>query len=703
MLLRCSPLTFRLFAALIALLCSTVSANSGYGILGVTKMNSDHAECASACRTLVKNSQLTCSATLPGDTSSAQLNRRQSPTITPVECYLKDAAYLRTLALCIVDYCPSDLRLPEREKWWEKGVATASFEPWDPSLTPSMTYDAALQHALEDMAKVGEADIPIHQPGAPLNKTSRIPQSNYTPVYNSAIFFSDVAIAISTICIPLLFSLVRILPGRPLWYSRLEIALQKPVIGRRHRTPMVGNVGLMPTRGQSLYIGYIIISQLFLSIFPILTIYPNASWPSGQLLSLIGDRTGDLAMANFLAVFLFSSRNNILLWMTNWSHSTFLLLHRWISYCLIIEASLHSFLLLIMYWSTRDIRQHDLGWIWGIVGTMALVLLWPASILSVRQRAYEFFLAFHQVFSAVALVGTFFHIYKYYKYYYGFEIWVYIGGAVWFLDRLIRLLRLLSNGICTATITSLDPDGEYIQIDIDGITSHGHVYLSFPTLSWRFWENHPYSVLSTYTGRPEQPDHMKPEPDSDSAEKKEEESASSTTSSASTHTPIQSRTTALLRAMDGLTKTLTTRLLAAPEGADGSKCIILPVLVESSYHSNPATHDLAHCSTLLCIAGGVGITAVLPIMRSFEGVRTRLAWGMRNEYLLHAVDPQLKELKHDPSVQIETRVGERLPLFDLLKEEMENEGEGALGIVVCGPTGMADELASKAKKGTFSW
>lgn len=481
---------------------------------------------------------------------------------------------------------------------------------------------------------------------------------------------------------------------------------------------MVGNVGLMPTRGQALYIAYILISQIFLSIFPILTVYPNDYWPDRQVMLMIGDRTGDLAMANFIAVFLFSSRNNILLWMTNWSHSTFLLLHRWISYCLIIEVSLHSLLLLIYYWSIREARQQELMWIWGIVGTMAFVLLWPASLLPVRQRAYEFFLAFHQIFSAIGLIGTFFHIYKFYKYDWGFEIWVYIGGIIWFLDRLVRLLRVLSNGIRTATVTALDSEAEYIQIDIDGVVSHGHVYLSFPTISWRFWENHPYSVLSASTGHVQQKTSLKAESDSDSSiEKKESESeGSSMVSGTDHHVPIQPRTTILLRSMKGLTKTLAARLLAAPADAGGQRRITLPVLVESSYHANPAMHDLVHCSTLLCIAGGVGVTAVLPIMRSFEGAKIRLAWGMRNECLIPVVEPQLRELRRNPAVHIETRVGERLQLLDLLKEEVEKEGEGALGIVVCGPTGMADEvryavaeLAFKVKRAVifvdeaFSW
>ncbi|KAF6744749.1 metalloreductase [Ephemerocybe angulata] len=630
-------------------------------------------------------STLTCSEALPGDKPVSRRRRRQlaGPSAS-TECYLKDAAYTRTLALCLSDHCPSSLRISEREEWWEKNVAV-TIMPWTEDMIPPLGYGETLLHAKADIARLGLANIPFHCPECPLE------------------WFKDqngrnaVGVAISTIVIPLFLSLVRLLPGRSLWYSRLEIALQKPLIGRRHRSPMVGNVGLMPTRGQSLYIAYIIISQTFLSIFPIITTsYPDSLWPDRHVMLQVGDRTGDLAMANFLAVFLFSSRNNILLWMTNWSHSTFLTLHRWISYVLIIETSLHSLILLIYYWTIRDARQQELGWIWGIVGTMALVLLWPASILPVRQKAYEFFLAFHQIFSAIGLIGTFYHIYEFYKYDWGFEIWVYIGGGIWALDRIVRLIRLFSNGIRTATVTALDAEAEYIQIDIDGIVAHGHAYLSFPTLSWRFWENHPYSVLPTFTGLPSQ-DAAAKGSDSDSAEKKESDSDASSVSSATTE--IKPRTTILLRPMNGLTKSLARRLLA---GSGKPKRITLPVLVESSYHSNPATHDLAHCSTLP--------------LHSWWRVRSRLAWGVRNECLIRAVEPQLEELKRNPTFQLQTRVGERLSLLDILKEEIEKDGKDALGIVVCGPTGMADEvrfavgeLALKAKRAVvfvdeaFSW
>ncbi|KAG2008241.1 metalloreductase [Coprinopsis cinerea AmutBmut pab1-1] len=164
--------------------------------------------------------------------------------------------------------------------------------------------------------------------------------------------------------------------------------------------------------------------------------------------------------------------------------------------------------------------------------------------------------------------------------------------------------------------------------------------------------------------------------------------------------------------MGGITKTIAQRLSALGK----EQRLSLPVLVESSYHANPATRNLAHCTTLLCIAGGVGITAILPAVRTFGGARARVAWGMRNEWLLRAVESDLAALNRT-TVHVETSIGERLDVVRLLREElMESEDAGDLGVVVCGPSGMSDdvrnavsELGAKAKRGivfideAFGW
>ncbi|KAG2011153.1 metalloreductase [Coprinopsis cinerea AmutBmut pab1-1] len=714
----------------------TPVAADGYGVLGVGKWLYKPV-CAHACRRIIQTNKLTCDSKLPGDNSTSHVHRRHSHTVLNTkECYLKDAAFLRTLALCIDSGCSrDDVPISVIEEYWEGHVATGSVGDW--SLRPIMSYRDALDYARQDVEEVGRENVPFTKAGEPLNVTSFIREEDWVIGYNGQKWFehierdhgrNSVAIAISTVCIPILLSMLRFLPGRPLWYSRLVSVLEKPLLGHRHRTPTAGNLGIMPTRGQTLYLVYLLTTQILLAIFPLAFRYPNYIAPtrSLQIIQIVGDRTGVLAMADFVALFLFSSRNNILLWITNWSHSTFLLLHRWIAYCLIFHSCIHSVFMLYLYWPDHASESKLPYWVWGIVATLAFVVMWPASILPVRQRFYEAFLVFHQVFAAIGLIATFYHIYKLFGYAWGYEIWVYIGGCIWFVDRFARLLRMVANGYRTAVVTAIDPSAEYVKLEIDGVVADGHVYLYFPTLNWRVWENHPFSVLSSFTSGAS---------DKSAGGDSEKTSPSSSGSLVAADNTLRPRATILFRAMDGSTKDIADRLLALGPG----RSLPLPVIIESSYHANPAMRDLAHCTTLLCIAGGVGITAIVPIVKSFSGPRTRLAWGMRTESLLVAVEPELKTL-NERSVEVETSVGRRLDLGRILREEMRLverhshsgdhgkeeaagssstsgvEAVGDLGVVVCGPTGMADEvrnlvaeLAPQSRRGVvfvdeaFSW
>lgn len=568
--------------------------------------------------------------------------------------------------------------------------------------------------------------------------------------------YHSLAIAITTCAIPILFSILRFLPAHPVT-SRVSVWLDQPFWGHRHRVPVAGNIGIMPTRGQALFIAYILIINIFLAIFPLHLVQPNYMAPSRehQIIFIIGDRTGVLAMADFVALFLFASRNNILLWITNWSHSTFLLLHRWVAYACIMQTVMHSILMLVLYDRFHGTHASESKldyWVWGIVATLALVLMWPAALLPVRQKMYQLFLSTHQLLAALGLIATFLHIWYLFEYNWGYEIWVYIAGGIWFLDRALRILRIAANGIRTATVTPVGQDGEYLRVDIEGVAADGHAYLYFPTLSWKVWEAHPFSVVSSFTGSsaasPSAPglllhaDEGDKETTAASSSTDVEKSAGQTTqrtsSSASlpkdavqgtttttvaatttpTETktaaqgPIRPRATLLVRSLSGATKLLAAKAAGGP--------ISLPVLVESSYDANPSVRKLDRCASLVCVAGGVGITAVLPIARRFSGLRTRLCWGMRTDDLMGAAAPELERLASDrPGVAVETSVGARLPIAEILRAELLREDEvGDIGIVVCGPPGMADECRrvigevvgeGKVKRGVvfvdeaFSW
>lgn len=472
----------------------------------------------------------------------------------------------------------------------------------------------------------------------------------------------------------------------------------------------------MPTRGQALFFTYLVVINVILMCLPLRILQPNARIPgrSRQALQLIGDRAGVLAAANLVPLLLTSSRNNILLWVTNWSHTTFLLTHRWLGYIVIIQTVVHSAGLLHYFrlYSNHTAEAQLPYWYWGIISTLALCLVWPLSILPLRRRAYEIFLAAHQVLAALAMIAYFLHIWYLFKYDWGYEIWVYVAGGIWFLDRLLRIFRIAANGTRTAVVTLLGDGSELLKIQIDGLVTEGHVYLYFPTQTWRFWENHPFSVLSSFdsaAGRLGTTESARdPETRAKSSAIAEMEPVADNDSPGRDRREIFPATRLLVRPQNGTTLKLLQKIRA-----QGSP-LSIPVWVEASYHTQ-STKKLLRCSSLLCIAGGVGITAILPILRSYPGPSAKLFWGVKHDDIVNAVTPEIDRL--ESRVQTEIRMGKRLDVETIVQDEILNsEARGDVGIMVCGPPEMADhvrlaigKVAGRSKRGVvfldeaFSW
>lgn len=507
----------------------------------------------------------------------------------------------------------------------------------------------------------------------------------------------------------MLLSLSALLPYR--FISRIANSLDQPLIGNSHRTPYFRS-GTMPTRAQSLFFAYLVIINIILMCLPLRLLQPNARLPSTyqNMLQVISDRAGVLAAANLVPLLLTSSRNNLLLWLTNWSHTTFLLVHRWLGYIVILQTVVHSVGLLHYYllYSDHTAESQLPYWYWGIISTLAICLVWPLSVLPVRQQAYEIFLISHQILAALALVAYFLHIWYLFQYNWGYEIWVYIAGAIWFLDRLFRIIRIARHGTRTAYITAVAPDSELLKVEIPGIYAEGHAYLYFPSLSWRFWENHPFSVLSSFSSESVSDSAPLAENTSESS-RADEKSATTNTAPIPTHNgtandisparvpahpaPVP-KTTFLLRPQTGLTLNLLHRTRAN----NGS--LSLPVWIESSYHAQ-SIHRLNQCSTLICIAGGVGITAILPILRSYAGSgrEARLYWAVKHNDTVDALGNDIRALERG-GVRVEIKIGDRFDVHGIIGDEVLNGKDairghgvaGDVGIAVCGPPGMADDV-----------
>jgi hypothetical protein len=508
------------------------------------------------------------------------------------------------------------------------------------------------------------------------------------------------------VAIPITLSCLRFLPISQSVISRFyAIFIDPPLFGSYHAVPVLG-LGFIPTRGQGLFIAYIWVINIILSSVGY-ELRDPMSWYSSveqQLVAYISNRVGILSFVNLALAVLFSSRNSLLLWVTDWSYSTFLLLHRWIAVICMLQACLHSAIYLQIYLDPAkgegayDKEAKEDYWVWGIVATLALVLLMPLSIFPLRKKLYEAFLASHVVLALFSMIGCMLHIFYRYEWQWGYQTWIWITFAFWMFDRMLaRPMRVLQHGVKRAIITVIDED--YLQITIPGVQAEGHVYLYFPTLTWRVWENHPFSVAAVST-RPVGSAKTQSRNDRENSSLGEKNVANVTDLEQYSSDTKMPGLVILVRCHGGLTS-----LLSASTNSTGG----IPVLIEGSYGhqssilASPISSPDISYPNMVCVAGGVGISGVLSYLNQSSsalglGGKKKLLWGVRTEPLVEAVRtiiPRVgftadgQETWNDFDVSIS--VGRRIDLKNALAEEFGN-AVGGTTVVVCGPAGMADEV-----------
>ncbi|KAJ4295254.1 hypothetical protein N0V90_007265 [Kalmusia sp. IMI 367209] len=657
------------FLLIHAVTCMNMDGRKGHGLIGYG-INMYKPNCAFSCRAAISSCTMNCSTMMEMDGMDMSMGDMMMET--SADCYATDDAFLKTMAYCISTKCQG-LAKWELEKYWKDNIPGTSAVQPDPKWTYQETLDRITSPPNETV--VG---------GDSLNRTMLVSEDDWQANWNAQDAFEEaegkhekysIIIVVTCFALPIGFSFLRFVPFPNSLVTRFNAwVIDPPLWGSKQKQALAGGVGLMPTRGQALFIAYILIVNIVLSAVGYRSAQPNAWYPDSprsEIMALVANRVGVLSFANIPLLMLYSSRNNILFWVTDWSYSTFLLLHRWVAGVATIQAVIHSliYLRLRIEAHTHSEESKLPYWIWGIVGTLSMSLLLPGSILYIRHRAYELFLAWHVALSILTVVGCYYHILFRFSHQWGYEVWIYAAMAVWGFDRVMRMLRMARNGLRSAIITKVDDD--YVRVDVPGVAATGHAYLYFPTLTWRVWENHPFSVAST--ALPQGEGHkVKPRKDEESASYKKDQiqiSTAAPSSHGSTHGPAKLGLTFFLRRQGGLTQQLVSRAS-------------LPVLVESSYGTHIDTSCFPH---LVCIVGGIGITAVLPYLRSHPG-SSKLYWGVRSAGIVHAVDDELLR-----DIDKEVFVGSRMNIRDVLREEVVFAGAGGTTVLVSGPGGMADE------------
>ncbi|KAF4307481.1 fre family ferric-chelate reductase [Botryosphaeria dothidea] len=379
-----------------------------------------------------------------------------------------------------------------------------------------------------------------------------------------------------------------------------------------------------------------------------------------QVARYSADRTGILSYANLPMLWLFSGRNNILMWATGWKFPTFIRFHLHVAWIATLEAIAHS----VLY--TALCLDSGILWPWlktdwffmGVIATIVMTLLLVISTpVFLRERYYELFIDSHIISSLAVIIGLFVHT-GVFDHEYDWYLWV--PAIFWVFDRAIRTLRILVLNLgfkrgrlsCTKTMASYDPASNIITLEMEAGRDiprprPGQYYFLYQPFSLRGYENHPMTLGSwrrhdpnPTTDNEEEAYPLTPTTTASSAsspalgaaaaadDDTEQEtplhpctstqpllsSSPSPSSTSSTHLPSSTTPTTLtfwIRPYDGWTRRLRDQCIKQPS----KKCHPF-ILLEGPYgatHALPGTYD----ATIL-VAGGSGISAAVPYLREHE-------------------------------------------------------------------------------------
>ncbi|PWY86776.1 ferric reductase transmembrane component 4 precursor [Aspergillus heteromorphus CBS 117.55] len=338
------------------------------------------------------------------------------------------------------------------------------------------------------------------------------------------------------------------------------------------------------------------------------------------------DRTGVLAYACLPFLWLFSGRNNVFLWATNFSQQSFSVFHRNIAWACAILSVVHSVnysIIVAYYENAYQIAWTHKPWYMGVVATIAISAMIVQSTTWLRRKWYEAFLTIHIALGIVILVALFQHTkpdgLKWNAY-----LWTVV--AIWASDRMLRLSRIaycnLDIHIRKHSITTPHSTVEYceasnlIKLELTTTSSRptpkpGQHYFLYQPISFRGWENHPFA-LGAYlpvSKKDEERDILRPNE--------------------------KMKLLFYIRPYDGWTKSLRNRCRSSKQ----ANTIHPKLLLEGPYGHPAPLHTF---NSILLIAGGTGIAAILPYIldhvsrtaeqrtgRTTRTTRIHLIWSCR--------------------------------------------------------------------------
>ncbi|KAH3685517.1 hypothetical protein WICPIJ_003511 [Wickerhamomyces pijperi] len=377
---------------------------------------------------------------------------------------------------------------------------------------------------------------------------------------------------------------------------------------------------LVPTRVESIVVGlFIIMNIVCVSIhYNTPTLNASTSMLSWNLRHL-ADRTGVFSFGLIPLLILFAGRNNILTSLTGLPYTSFIVFHKWVSRFMWIHAFLHS-----VAWTANVIAGNSWSkylayayWRWGIVATTVGALMLFQALRVFRNLSYEIFLTLHIVFGVLFLVGCFYHCYTL-----GWMEWIYASCALWFADRVLRLVRMSLFGFPQAEIVMISNDTFKVTVEngrwfkpFPG--AFAYLYFITPAL---FLQSHPFTVFQSIKNK--------------------------------------NQTLIFIKTKTGVTKRIKEKIDTTSDGK-----LKLRVCLEGPYGHRAPLHQY---DTAMILAGGNGIPGPLAYaldlgMRdSAQRQHIKFVWTIRSLEYLHWFKDEFDALSKTP-VDIQVYVTGGLP------------------------------------------
>ncbi|KAJ6259612.1 Ferric/cupric reductase transmembrane component [Drechslerella dactyloides] len=408
---------------------------------------------------------------------------------------------------------------------------------------------------------------------------------------------------------------------------------------------------------------------------------------------LLADRFGQLFAANQPLNYLLAAKTSPVRVLTGWSYERHLVFHMAVSVMCFYLSIFHFFWM----WRVHRIFSAPSG------ASFLSLLLHPQitaglaafasfaffSILShddIRARSYEFFLATHIIFSAVAMAALYFH-------HPAAKGYVILSLAIWLIDRVVY--RAYWKRV-TADATIAVVDESTVRVTVKDVRTRGagastwkpgeHVFLTVP--GWSRLQAHPFTILSPPAGY---------DLDPSSVENGGKDMV------------------LVIRRLKGFTE----GLYGMAATASTTQTMHAEVVIDGPYGNDHARDAIRGCRKAIFVAGGSGIAAVWPLMcevvrrhmdraargRAGKHARTvTFLWIVQYPHHVNWLEdlPQLEEAKRvlaSVDVDVDVRIfitkgpeGKRPDLREEIRKVVDGNIAGRTGVVVCGPDAMVRDV-----------